>query len=210
MTHSAPALNPQNVDFDMVREAVRILRSKGIIAFPTDTVYGLGVDPLDREALARLFELKGRPSDRPIPLLLGSMSQVEQVAASFPSTAKRLAARFWPGALTLVVPAQSTVPDQVTAKTGTVGIRVCDHPLPRAISLATGRPITGTSANFSGEPPFTECEDVKQALGGRVDLVLPGTCGGQRPSTVVDCTQPSLRIVRHGAIAESDITDALS
>ncbi|MBI4218920.1 MAG: threonylcarbamoyl-AMP synthase [Chloroflexi bacterium] len=197
-----------------VRQAVAILIRGGVVAFPTDTVYGLGADIFNVSAVGRLFQAKRRPANRPVPVLLADEADVDFVAREVHADALRLAERFWPGPLTLVLPRRPEVPDIVTGGTDTVGVRVPAHEVPRMLADALGRPITGTSANSSGRPPHVEAEWVERDLGEGVDLVIPGTCGVDRkPSTVVDCTGQVPVIIRTGAISlaqlQSVVPDAV-
>ncbi|MBM3956563.1 MAG: threonylcarbamoyl-AMP synthase [Gemmatimonadetes bacterium] len=185
----------------MATLAARVLAEGGLVAFPTDTVYGLGADVMNRAALARLFQVKNRPAGRPVPVLLGEREDAGLVAARFPEGAWRLALRFWPGPLTIVVPRAEAVPAAVSGGRDTVGLRVPDHEAPRAIVRALGRPVTGTSANRSGNPPHTDPEGVALDLGGAVDLIVPGRCGGHgAASTVVDFSGEVPVVVREGPI----------
>lgn len=189
-----------------IRQAVAVLIRGGLVAFPTDTVYGLGADLFNVAAIERLFEAKGRPSGRALPVLLADYSHATIVAAELPSPAAALARRFWPGPLTLVVRRRSDVPDAAAGGGDTIGIRVPDHEVPRAIARGLGRPITGTSANSSGRRPHRSARGVEEDLGGRVDLVIPGECGAHStPSTVVDCTQSPPTVLRVGALSLEEI-----
>ncbi len=186
--------------------AVRVLRAGGTVAFPTDTFYGLGVDALNADAVKRVFNAKGRDEKRPLPLLIGGPDDALKVARQFPENARRLAEKFWPGPLTIVLPSRQEVPGEVTAGAGGVGVRVPDHETPRLLVRMLGRPITGTSANKSGSPPHKDAASVRADIGARVDMVLPGACGPhEAPSTVVDFTGPLPRVVRVGAISLSEV-----
>ena len=185
----------------MIARAANVLARGGLVAFPTDTVYGLGADVMDEDALARLFEAKGRPPGRPVPVLLADADDVERIAACFPDGAKRLGARFWPGPLTLVLPRNPAVPAMVSGGGEGIGVRVPDHETPRAIARALGRPVTGTSANTSGRPPHRDADAVALDIGEAVDLIVPGACGAHgAASTVVDFTAEVPVIVRDGPI----------
>lgn len=188
-------------DPSAVRRAADILRHGGLVAFPTDTVYGLGADAFRGEIVSRLYAVKGRSTDKAIAILIGSPDELPKVAEQPPPHARRLAAKFWPGALTLVVHKRPEVPDEVSAG-GTVGVRVPDHEVVRALLALTG-PLAVTSANRSGRPSSVRPREVLEALGGHIDLVLDGgVCPGGVPSTVVDCTVTPVRILRAGPIAE--------
>ncbi|GBD30334.1 Threonylcarbamoyl-AMP synthase [bacterium HR32] len=181
------------------RRAVEALRAGEVVVYPTDTVYGLGCDATEPSAVRRVFEVKGRPPDQPVPVLLAEPGEAEALAHVSPG-ARRLMERFWPGPLTLVLPGRGVVADLVTAGTGTVGLRVPDHPVPRALVRACGFPLVGTSANTSGRPAPTTVPQVLSDLDGRVRLVLDGGRLRGRPSTVVDCTGDRPRVLRAGPI----------
>ncbi|MSQ11971.1 MAG: threonylcarbamoyl-AMP synthase [Dehalococcoidia bacterium] len=188
-----------------IADAVGALRHGGVVAYPTDTLYGLGADIFNESAVERVFTIKGRPRGMPLPVLLADAEQLalvtDLVAGEVPPLARTLAQEFWPGALTLILPRSPHVPDLITGRGWKVGVRVPDHPVPRELIRRLGSPITGTSANRTGGPdPFTALE-VRRQLGDEVDIVVEG---GPPPaghaSTVLDLTGPSPRIVRVGAI----------
>ncbi len=181
--------------------ATRILQHGGLVAFPTETFYGLGASALDPQAIERVFRAKGRPSDKPLLVLVDSLTMAETLVVAVSPRARGLAARYWPGALTLVLAARPELPPALTARTGTIGVRLPGHPLARALVRAAASPITAPSANpHSATPPRTAA-DVVAGLGERVDLVLDGgpTPGGP-PSTILDLTGPRPRILRPGAV----------
>jgi L-threonylcarbamoyladenylate synthase len=188
--------------------AVETLQAGGLVAFPTDTVYGLGALSRDDRAIRSLFEVKGRGSEKAIPILLGSSDDLPQVALDPPEMALVLAKRFWPGALTLIVAQRPGLPASLSPDE-TIGVRVPDHDFALSLLRLAG-PLATTSANPSGaESPLTP-EQVMLGIGGRFDLLLDGgaTPGG-RPSTVVDCTGSSPRILRPGPISLDEIRLAL-
>jgi L-threonylcarbamoyladenylate synthase len=191
---------------ESIELAADILRRGGLVAFPTETVYGLGANALDSTAVARIFEAKGRPANNPIIVHVADASMVSLVAASWPPTAARLAERFWPGPLTLVLPKQPTLPDGVTGGGPTVGVRVPAHPVARALLEAVQLPIAAPSANRSSELSPTTAEHVRQALDGRIDMILDGgACPGGIESIVLDVTSDPPRILRPGLIAVAQI-----
>jgi L-threonylcarbamoyladenylate synthase len=186
--------------------AADMLRRGGLVAFPTETVYGLGANALDTAAVARIFEAKGRPANNPIIVHVADASMVSQVAVGWPPIAARLAERFWPGPLTLVLPKQPAVPDGVTAGGPTVGVRVPAHPVARALLEAVQLPIAAPSANRSSELSPTTAEHVRKALDGRIDMILDGgPCPGGIESTVLDVTSDPPRILRPGLITVAQI-----
>jgi L-threonylcarbamoyladenylate synthase len=181
--------------------AVRVLRTGGLVAFPTETFYGLGALAFDEAAVARVFKVKDRPGDKPLLVLVDSLAMVERVAREVPDRARRLMARYWPGPLTLVLPARADLPAALTAGTGTIGVRLSGYPVARALVQAAGAPITAPSANLrDGASPRT-ADEVLAALGPRVDLVLDGgpTPGGPA-STVLDVTGATPVLLRPGAV----------
>jgi len=191
-----------------ISRAVEILRAGGLIAFPTDTVYGAGALAFDGKAVESIYAAKDRPIEKAIPILIADALDLEKVASNIPDMARRLAARFWPGPLTLVVPKLPTLPEPVSS-TDTVGVRVPDHAVARALLRAAG-PMAVTSANISGKPSPSTAEEVFSQLGGRIDLIVDGgkTPGGV-PSTLVDCTKPKPEILREGPITLKDIESVI-
>jgi L-threonylcarbamoyladenylate synthase len=177
-----------------------------VIAFPTDTVYGIGAHGLFPAAVERLYAVKERPRDKAIPLLLPGVDALSQVVSSVPDAAYALAARFWPGALTLVLHRGPRVPDAVTSGGDTVAVRVPDHPVTEALLDGLGAPLAATSANLSGQPAPDSADGVLAQLAGRIDLLLDGgTCPGGVASTVVDLTVNPFRVLRLGGISEQQI-----
>ncbi|MSQ40306.1 MAG: threonylcarbamoyl-AMP synthase [Dehalococcoidia bacterium] len=209
-THVYPGPMSATAGTQQIREAVEVLRRGGVIAFPTDTLYGLGAWAFSREGVERTFVIKGRPSSMALPLLLAEASQLADVAAEVPEVAWTLVRRFWPGALTLVLRKSPAIPDLVTGGEPTVAVRIPDHPVARELVRLLGAPITGTSANRTGAPPARTAQQVIEQLGDAVDLVVDGgECPLGSPSTVVDCTQGALRILREGAISREALEEAL-
>lgn len=193
-----------------VAQAVELIRAGGVVAYPTDTFYGLGADPFNEEAVIKLLRAKGRSPTNPVPLLLMGPDDCQMVSTEFPIEARRLAERYWPGPLTIVLPAREEVPSCVTGGTATVGVRVPDHPVPLALVKGLGRPITGTSANTSGLRPHQTAQGVKRDLGEAVELIIPGHCGlANLPSTVLDFSQSPPRLLREGAIKRHELMSIL-
>jgi L-threonylcarbamoyladenylate synthase len=183
-------------------EAAAVLRGGGLVAFPTETFYGLGARALGAAAVRRIFEAKGRPESKPVLVLVDSVAMVDVVALEIPRQARALMAAHWPGALTLVLRARPEIPVEITAGSGTVGVRLSAHPLARALVTALGEPVTAPSANLSDAAAPATAAAVLAQLRDRIDLVLDGgaTAGGQ-PSTVLDVTVDPPRLVRAGAVA---------
>jgi L-threonylcarbamoyladenylate synthase len=192
-----------------ISEGISLLKQGGIVAFPTDTVYGLGAAAGSPQAVARVYEVKKRPADMPLPLLLAHVSQIEEVARTVAPLAKLLAEKFLPGALTLVLAKSSSVPDIVTAGRATVAVRIPAHPVPVALIEGLGAPVLGTSANLSGRPSALTAGEVSSQLGGKVDLVIDGgRCPGGRESTVVDVTGEVPVVLREGALSVRELERA--
>lgn len=187
-------------DRETIGQAASVLREGGIAAIPTDTLYGLAADPFNGSAVARLFTIKDRAKEKALPLVAGSRAQIEMSLGALSPLASRLADAFWPGPLTLIVPAPPTLAPEVTGGSGTVAVRVPDHAATRALCDACERPLTATSANRSGEPPTADPTVVEQALGALIDLLVDaGQTPGGPPSTIVDVTDSEPRLVRAGA-----------
>ncbi len=186
--------------------AVALLRRGEPIAFPTDTVYGIGVHAFQPKAVERLFDLKGRPAHVPIPLLLADVETVRTACTDIPAIAWRLAARFWPGGLTLVLRRSTAVPDAVTSGGSTVAVRVPDHIWVRELGRQLGAPLAATSANLHGRPSPVTADDVMGAFGGLIPLVLDGgPCRGGVASTVLDLTAAPPAILRRGPVTARDL-----
>lgn len=189
-------------------EARRVIAKGGIVAFPTDTVYGLGCDPRNVQAIVRIYEAKGRDQRKALPLLLSGVEQIRVIARSLPDAAEVLANEFWPGALTLVVWRQASLPEQLGGGE-TIAVRVPDHDDLRRFLESCGGALGVTSANISGEPEALDAAQAEAALGSSIDLVIDG---GRSPggvaSSIVDCTLPVPRMIRVGAIPEARIRAA--
>jgi len=187
-------------------QAVAAIEQGGVVALPTETFYGLAADAFNERAVERVADLKGTPATSPVLLLIADPAQVETVADSIPEKFRELTEMFWPGPLTLVVPASPRVPRRVTAGTGTVAVRVPGLALPRRIARALGRPITGPSANPHGLPPCRTAVEVVEVFGEALDMVLDGgpTPGG-KPSTILDLSQPEPRVLRDGLLPISSL-----
>ena len=207
----AEILKIENSSLEYVLEyAVRLVLRGKVLAFPTDTFYGLGADPFNLAAVSEIFRIKRRLADRPLPLLVDSIDQAGDLAHNPPKLFYTLAQKFWPGPLTLVVPASRQVPLKVTANTGKVGLRWPLAPFVVALIAAAGRPLTGTSANLSDGESCSTADEVDCQLGDVLPLILDGglTRGGLA-STVVEITGEIGRILRPGGIPESDLKEYL-
>jgi L-threonylcarbamoyladenylate synthase len=184
--------------------ALEILQSGALVAFPTDTVYGVGALAFDQRAIESIYAAKDRPMEKAIPVLIGDKEDLSKVADEVPLVALRLIDRFWPGPLTVLVPKKATLPKAISA-TSTVGVRVPDHEVARALLRLAG-PMAVTSANISGQSSPTSAQEVLAQLGGRIAMVIDGgeTPGGM-PSTLVDCTGDEIQVLRAGPISNEDL-----
>jgi L-threonylcarbamoyladenylate synthase len=188
--------------------AVQVLHARGVVGFPTDTLYGLAADPRSAAALARLASLKGRAADKTVALVAASLDQAREVAV-IEGSALILARRFWPGPLTLVVPARPGLADGVRSSTGRVGIRVPAHGVAQALALAFGSPITATSANASGAPPTADPDEVRRQLPALEWLIDAGRLAGGPPSTLVQVEGGHVQVLREGAVSRSRVLESL-
>lgn len=205
-------IDAQKLEADeVVEEAIRVISEGGLVVFPTDTVYGVGADPKNPEAVERIYRAKRRDRSKPIPLLISSPEAVEEVVESVPWTFRRLADAFWPGGLTIVLRArEGALPEALTAGSGKVGVRMPNHPLALKLIEGCGGMLAATSANLSGGKEATRLEEVDGELLEEVDLAIDGgETGGLAPSTVVDLTTSPPRVLREGAIPSSEIMKEL-
>jgi L-threonylcarbamoyladenylate synthase len=194
-------VNPASPREDKVSAAADVLVDGGVLALPTETFYGLAVDAFRAEALARVNALKGKGADDPILLLLANRGQASQVTDAPPDLFEQLATRFWPGPLTLVVPAAACVPREVTGGGDTVAVRVPGLRLPRRLAAALGRPVSGVSANRTGLAPCRTAGEVAAAFPEGLDIILDGgPSGGGAPSTILDLGTSPPRVLREGLI----------
>lgn len=190
----------------LITEAARILREGGLVAFPTETVYGLGADALNPAAVAGIFAAKGRPADNPLIVHVASPEEVKSVADDLPLLAEQLVTTFWPGPLTLVVPRNEKVPLITTAGLDTVAVRMPDHPVALSLIAAAGVPVAAPSANTSGRPSPTEASHVAEDLWGKVDIILDGGPTGLGvESTVIDCTGDVPVLLRPGGVSLEEL-----
>jgi L-threonylcarbamoyladenylate synthase len=194
-------VDPERPDEGVLCDAGALVETGGLVAFPTESFYGLGADALDADAVARVFGVKGRPESKPLLVLVDSIDMVARLSARVDGRVHALMRRHWPGPLTLVLEAAPGVPASLTAGTGTVGVRLPGHAVARALVRAAGRPITAPSANPSAAPPPLTAAAVREYFDGRVELILDGgpTAGGAG-STVADCTVWPPRVLRQGPV----------
>jgi len=193
---------------ETIQVALNILKSGGLIAFPTDTVYGVGSLAFNGKAVESIYAAKDRPVEKAIPILIGDTDDLTKVASSVPDMAKKIASRFWPGPLTLIVPKLPTLPEAISA-TDTVAVRVPNHQVARTLLRAAG-PMAVTSANISGKPSPSTADEVSAQLGSRIALIIDGgrTPSGV-PSTLVDCTGTKPFVLREGPISLQELLSVI-
>ncbi|MDY6836786.1 MAG: L-threonylcarbamoyladenylate synthase [Thermodesulfobacteriota bacterium] len=199
-------VDPRSPDQEMVRRAATWINRGGLVVFPTSTFYGIGAQALNVHAVDRVFQVKERHKGNPLLVLIASLDDLSPLVQSIPETAEALIKAFWPGGITLVFDAADTVPENLTGYTGKIGVRLASHPVAGALVKVVSGPITGTSANLSGEGGCTAVADLSRRINDQVDLVLDaGQLAGVRGSTVVDVTTKSPRILREGVIRADTI-----
>ena len=196
--------------FDEIKDSANVVSNGGIIIYPTDTLYGLGADIRNEESLLRIYDIKGRPNDMALPVLVSGWEMVRSISSEVNVIGEKLAARFWPGQLTLVIRANDNLSTILTGGRGTIAVRQPDHWIAQQIIEQVGNPIVGTSANLSGSPDLVEASDLAPELGHLVDRII--TCG-LKPfgvgSTVVDITGEQPKLLRETSISIEDIQSAL-
>ena len=200
--------NPESWE-SMIAETQKVLKGGGVIAFPTDTFYGLGANPYNTKAVDKIYSIKGRDPEKPMLQLIDSILKLDGLVEAISATRAKLIESFWPGPLTMLFKPKHTIPKNIT--TGLIGIRQPGNLITRKILAGLNYPLTAPSANISGEDPTTTAEQVKDRLGNKVDLILDaGICRGGEPSTLVDTTKIPVRLVRAGAINFKTIQESLN
>jgi L-threonylcarbamoyladenylate synthase len=193
-------------DISGLETAATMLKRGELVAFPTDTFFALGADGLSAVAVESVYTAKGRNPGTPVPLLVSDSAMIESLATDFPDPLRRLAEKFWPGALTVVLAASGSVPEVVTAGTGTVGVRIPDHDVARKLINTAGIPLTGTSCNLTGRPPIKEANIVEQVFGEKITGIVDAPCGeSTAPSTVISYVDGAVQVLRTGAISAESI-----
>jgi L-threonylcarbamoyladenylate synthase len=209
--HPEKPMDSTHLDFTAITEAGEIIGNQGIVIFPTQCLYGLAANALDPKAIQKVFDLKLRPRSNPLLVLIQGPEDLTPLVKKVPDSARILMEKFWPGNLTLVFEAADKVSPQLTAHTGKIGIRVPSHPVARALVRQSLGPITGTSANLSGQPGCNQVSDLPRAILQGTDMILnAGPLKGGVGSTIVDLTVDPVRILRQGTIARIDILQTLS
>jgi L-threonylcarbamoyladenylate synthase len=193
-----------------IRRAVHLLREGGVVAFPTDTVYGVGANAFERFAVRQIFEVKQRPADKSLPVFIYQIDDLNLVARDVPNQAWPLLQKFWPGALTVVLRKNSALPDIVTSGQDTVAVRIPDHPVSLDLVVKMGRPLAVTSANLSGQPTPPTAQGVAKQLGEELPLVLDGGPSSTiQPSTIIDLSSKPPKVLREGPISVSELQQFL-
>ncbi len=199
-------VNGTEPDEGAIYRAVRIIQAGRVVAFPTESFYGLGVDVTRQDAVERLFRIKERDQGQPILILIPSLQTLNQYVDCVPKVAGELMKAFWPGGLTMVFEAREQVLPLLTGGTGKIGVRLSSHPIPALLARTLGHPITGTSANLSGNPPARSAGEVARAFGNRLDLILDGGRTKEaKASTVLDVTVDPPVVLREGMISRTDL-----
>ena len=204
------SVDPESPDQDLIAKAAALIKTGGLLVFPTSSFYGLGAEAFNAEAVDKVFQIKRRDPQKPLLILIACLADLAPLVRSIPKTATRLMEAFWPGSLTLVFHAAAPVPSNLTGYTGKIGIRLGGYPVASALVRAVGGPITGTSANLSGQGGCVSVAEIDRSIKNQVDLVLDaGTLRGVRGSTVVDVAVDPPRILREGAIDAEKIWTVL-
>ncbi|MGD8881092.1 MAG: L-threonylcarbamoyladenylate synthase [Desulfobacterales bacterium] len=204
-------INSQRPEPEIIAEAAAVIRQGGVIAFPTRCLYGLGADAFNPEAVERIIKIKQRPEQNPILVLIDSKQQLASLVMHIPPTADAIMEAFWPGRVTLVFEARNSLPDQLTAQTGKIGVRLPGHPAAFSLVKHVKGPLTGTSANISGQPGCHRAKELDPTIARQLDFILDaGNLMGGVGSTVVDVTVDPPRILREGQVAANDILSRAS
>ena len=203
-------VDPLNLRHDLINEAALVIINGGVISFPTRHLYGLGADAFNTDAVNRVFEIKRRPEDKPLLVLIDKQYDLTRLVRNVPYAATRIMERFWPGAVTIVFKAKDTLPVNLTAGTDRIGVRMPEHPVALALTNAVQSPITATSANITGYSGCSLVSDMDPLITDKLDLIIDaGALKGGTGSTVVDVTEDSPKILRQGAVSEKDIFSAV-
>jgi L-threonylcarbamoyladenylate synthase len=201
-------INPENPEKDFIDQAVHIINNGGVIAFPTRSLYGLGADAMNPKAVQKIFDIKKRPLDKPILVLIKDKNAISDIAKNIPPSAFRIMDAFWPGHVTIVLEANPVLPEALTAGTGRIGVRIPQHPVAFGLVKKFGKPLTGTSANISGEQGCSKVLDLDLQLKTKLDLILDaGALKKGKGSTIVDVTIHPPKVLREGEMSAKDIDD---
>lgn len=204
-------VNPVLPDPDIIQQAGKVLTQGGVVIFPAKCLYGVSVNALNQDAIQKVFHLKQRSWDKPLLLLVKDQSMIHSIVTQIPENALCLMDSFWPGNLTLVLPADSSIPDALTAGTRKIGVRIPSHPVARALVEAVDFPITGTSANLSGQPGCTSVGQLDPWILKNADLILDaGDLKGGKGSTIAEVSEKSVQVLREGEISRHQIDSVVS
>jgi L-threonylcarbamoyladenylate synthase len=195
-------IDPAKPSSHLIETVAEVIKGGGVIIYPTETLYGLGVNPLDPEAMERLYTIKGREKNKPIPFLIKDLQMLTTLVKEIPPMGRQLIKQYWPGALTLIFRAKEGLPAPLRGGSGTIGLRISSHPIARQIVETVDAPLTSTSANPAGEGDLTDIQRIAELFGHQVDLVIDGGMVPGVGSTVVDLTMTPPRVVREGVIKE--------
>ena len=199
-------IDPQEPELEIIAESAEIIEQGGVIAFPTRCLYGLGADAFNPEAVERIVQIKQRSEENPILVLIDSRKRLNSLVKHVPRVADAIMDAFWPGRVTLVFEARDSLPDPLTARTGKIGVRLPGHPVASALAKHVQRPLTGTSANISGQPGCYQAQNLDPAIANQLGLILDaGTLIGGVGSTVVDVTVTPPQILREGAVTTEEV-----
>ncbi len=199
-------IDPKAPSMEDIDKAVSYLKQGKVVAYPTETIYGLGANALDRKAVKRIYDLKSRDYGLPIAILVADLTMLREVVVNVSDRALTLMRKFWPGALTILFPASDIIPKGFVTNTGKVGIRISSHPVAGALVERFGKPVTTTSANLSGFPPSLSVKHVQKYFGDKLSCIIDGgDCEPSRGSTVVDVADDTMRIIREGAIPAKEV-----
>ena len=201
-------INPRAPEQELIDKAVEHLKNGEVIAYPTETIYGLGANVFNSKAIKKIYELKSRDYGLPISILVSDIEMLKSVTDEVPKEVLPLIRRFWPGALTICFPANKAIPKDLITNTGKVGIRISSHPIASAIVRTLGKPVTTTSANPSGFPPSLDVKHIVSYFKDRIPCIVDGgECEPSRGSTVIDIGEESMRIIRDGSIPADEVID---
>lgn len=199
-------INLRAVEPDKIKEVARVLKEKGIIVYPTDTIYGMGADCLSPEAIKKIYSLKKRKAIKPISVVISDVEDVEKIAVDIPPSFWEIADKFWPGPLTLILKASPDIPAELCGDSRTIGVRLPALPWLRELVREAGVPVTATSANISGEGVYTSVKKIVKAFSGKVEMIVDaGDIKDTRPSTLLDITSGKLKIIREGAFSSQKL-----
>lgn len=203
-------MDPENIDYGIIKEAAQIINKGGVVVFPTETVYGIGADALNDEAVDKIFKAKGRPQDNPLIVHIADFDELYDLVETIPDNARKLAAKYWPGPLTMILYKKNILSDKITAGLNTAAIRLPEHKIALALIKESKKPIAAPSANTSGKPSPTEAKHVIEDLMGKVDMIIDGgSTDIGLESSVVDMTDDIPMILRPGGVTREDIINVL-